>query len=388
MNGDPKPGSNLSHYRILSKLGGGGMGEVYLAEDTKLNRRVAIKLLPETAYADKQAHQRLIREARTAANLDHPNICSIHEIAEDGGHSFICMQYIEGETLDTLLKRKTLSQVEILSIAVQVADALAEAHSHETIHRDIKPSNIMITSRGAVKVMDFGLAKLMQPEQIASEAETAAMISTPGAVIGTLPYMAPEQVRGESLDGRSDIFSSGVVLYEMLSGHQPFLDKSSAGTASAILTREPLPLARFAPNISPELERIVLKTLQKDPDDRYQTAKDLLIDLRNLRDELQFQNRLERSASTVSGVRPPAIHSETTLDREQAQTIVADKRITLPEQTAQAAGTREREALCSDCAGCSRRHRCWLVRSSKFESALGQKADPRDTSIEQSGPNL
>ena len=308
------------------------MGEVYLAEDTKLNRRVAIKLLPETAYADKQAHQRLIREARTAANLDHPNICSIHEIAEDGGHSFICMQYIEGETLDTLLKRKTLNQVEILSIAVQVADALAEAHSHETIHRDIKPSNIMITSRGAVKVMDFGLAKLMQPEQIASEAETAAMISTPGAVIGTLPYMSPEQVRGESLDGRSDIFSFGVVLYEMLSGHQPFLDKSSAGTASAILTREPLPLARFAPNISTELERIVLKTLQKDPDDRYQTAKDLLIDLRNLRDELQFQNRLERSASTVSGVRPPAIHSGTTIDKEQAQTIVADKRITLPEQ--------------------------------------------------------
>ncbi len=308
------------------------MGEVYLAEDTKLNRRVAIKLLPETAYADKQAHQRLIREARTAANLDHPNICSIHEIAEDSGHSFICMQYIEGETLDTLLKRKTLNQVEILSIAVQVADALAEAHSHETIHRDIKPSNIMITSRGAVKVMDFGLAKLMQPEQIASEAETAAMISTPGAVIGTLPYMSPEQVRGESLDGRSDIFSLGVVLYEMLSGHQPFLDKSSAGTASAILTREPLPLARFAPNISTELERIVLKTLQKDPDDRYQTAKDLLIDLRNLRDELQFQNRLERSASTVSGVRPPAIHSGTTLDKEQAQTIVAEKRITLPEQ--------------------------------------------------------
>jgi serine/threonine protein kinase/formylglycine-generating enzyme required for sulfatase activity len=336
MKSDPKPGSNLSHYRILSKLGGGGMGEVYLAEDTKLNRRVAVKILPEAAHADKQAHLRLIREARTAANLDHPNICAIHEIAEDGGHSFICMQYIEGETLDTLLKRKTLSQVEILSIAVQVADALAEAHSHETIHRDIKPSNIMITSRGAVKVMDFGLAKLIQPEQIASEAETAAMISTPGAVIGTLPYMSPEQVRGESLDGRSDIFSFGVVLYEMLSGHQPFLDKSSAGTASAILTWEPLPLARFAPDISTELERIVLKTLQKDPDDRYQTAKDLLIDLRNLRDELQFQNRLERSASTASGIaqsfRPLASQSGATLEKDQTETIVADKRITLPEQ--------------------------------------------------------
>jgi eukaryotic-like serine/threonine-protein kinase len=337
MNSEPKPGSNLSHYRILSKLGGGGMGEVYLAEDTKLNRRVAIKLLAETAHADKQAHQRLIREARTAANLDHPNICSIHEIAEDGGHSFICMQYVEGETLDTLLKRKTLNQLEILSIAVQVADALTEAHAHETIHRDIKPSNIMITSRGSVKVMDFGLAKLMQStELIASEAETVAMISTPGAVIGTLPYMSPEQVRGDSLDGRGDIFSFGVVLYEMLSGHQPFLDKSSAGTASAILTREPLPLARFAPDISTELERIVLKTLRKNPDDRYQTAKDLLIDLRNLRDDLQFQNRLERSASTASGIvqplRPLASQSGTTLDKTQAETIVADKRITLPEQ--------------------------------------------------------
>ena len=315
MNSDPKPGSNLSHYRILSKLGGGGMGEVYLAEDTKLNRRVAIKLLKDSAYADKQAHQRLIREARTAANLDHPNICSIHEIADEGGHSFICMQYVEGETLDTLLKRKTLNQVDILSIAVQVADALTEAHAHETIHRDIKPSNIMITSRGSVKVMDFGLAKLMQPEQIASEAETEAMISTPGAVIGTLPYMSPEQVRGDLLDSRSDIFSFGVVLYEMLSGHQPFLDKSSAGTASAILTREPLPLARFAPDISTELERIVLKTLRKNPDDRYQTAKDLLIDLRNLRDDLQFQNRLERSASTASGIGLPTRHSGTTLDK-------------------------------------------------------------------------
>ena len=337
MNSEPKPGSNLAHYRILSKLGGGGMGEVYLAEDTKLNRRVAIKLLTQSAYGDKQAYQRLIREARTAANLDHPNICSIHEIAEDGGHSFICMQYVEGETLDSLLKRKALTHIEILAIAVQVADALTEAHAHETIHRDIKPSNIMITSRGSVKVMDFGLAKLMQPAGlIASEAETVAMISTPGAVIGTLPYMSPEQVRGDSLDGRSDIFSFGVVLYEMLSGHQPFLDKSSAATASAILTREPLPLVRFAPDIPTELERIVLKTLKKSPDDRYQTAKDLLIDLRNLRDELHFQNRLERSASTTSGMaqplRPLASQSRNTFDKDQAQTIVADKRVTLPAQ--------------------------------------------------------
>src|SRR5690349_23909388 len=242
MDVELSPGTNLSHYRILSKLGSGGMGEVYLAEDTKLNRRVAIKLLPQSAHADRQAHHRLIREARTAANLDHPNICSIHEIAEDAGRSFICMQYIEGETLDSLLKRKALDLIEVVSIATQIADALAEAHAHETIHRDIKPSNIMITSRGGVKVMDFGLAKLIQPaELVSTEAETEAMISAPGTVIGTLPYMSPEQVRGDSIDGRSDIFSLGVVLYEMVSGHQPFVDKSSAATASAILTREPLP---------------------------------------------------------------------------------------------------------------------------------------------------
>ena len=187
---EPTTDTNLAHYRILSKLGSGGMGNVYLAEDTKLNRRVAIKLLAESLAADKQAHHRLIREARTAANLDHPNICAIHEIAEDAGRSFICMQYIEGETLDSLLKRKTLDLIEALSIATQIADAMTEAHAHETIHRDLKPSNIMITARGTVKVMDFGLAKLIQPTKlVASEAATEAMISTPGTVIGTLPYM-------------------------------------------------------------------------------------------------------------------------------------------------------------------------------------------------------
>src|SRR5262252_7663673 len=162
MDNDASPG-NLSHYRLISKLGSGGMGDVYLAEDTKLNRRVAIKLIAESSATDRQAHQRLIREARTAANLDHPNICSIHEIAEDSGRTFICMQYIDGETLDCLLKRKALDLIEAVSIATQIADALAEAHAHETIHRDIKPPNIMITSRGGVKVMDFGLAKLIQP---------------------------------------------------------------------------------------------------------------------------------------------------------------------------------------------------------------------------------
>src|SRR5258705_5504293 len=288
----------ISHYRTISNRGSGGMGEVSLAEDTKLNRRVAIKILPPDTIASEQANRRLVREARAAAKLDHPNICSMHEVGEEDGRSFLCMQYIEGETLEVRMKRKPLDLSESLSIATQVADALAEAHVRGTVHRAIKPANIMITARGAVKVMDFGLAKLIQSsEAFRSEAETVALLSTPGAIIGTLPYMSPEQVGGEALDGRSDTFSFGVVLYEMLSGQQPFTSQSSAATASAILTREPPPLARYLRDAPTELERIVSKSLRKDVDERYQTAKDLLIDLERLRADLDFQLRVERSSS-------------------------------------------------------------------------------------------
>ena len=300
-------GTKLGHYKILSQLGAGGMGEVYLAEDTKLNRKVAIKLLPAGSLESENANRRLLREAQSAAKLDHPNICGILEVSEEDGRNFICMQYVEGETLEARMTRSRLDNrhplelSESLAIAIQVADALAEAHGRGTIHRDIKPSNIMVTARGAVKVMDFGLAKLIkQAEVVQSEAETEALLSTPGALIGTLPYMSPEQVRGEALDGRSDIFSFGVVLYEMISGQQPFAAKSSAATASAILTLEPSPLARFSNETPAELERIVSKALHKNPDERYQTARDLLIDLRHLRDELEFQHRLERSVSPRS----------------------------------------------------------------------------------------
>jgi serine/threonine protein kinase/formylglycine-generating enzyme required for sulfatase activity len=326
------PGTKLGRYEIRSKIGAGGMGEVYLAQDTKLNRKVAIKVLPLSSQANKHANQRLLREARAAANLDHSNICSIHEVAEEDDRTFICMQYVEGETLDARMKRKSLDLTESLSIAIQIVDALAEAHAHGTIHRDIKPSNVMITARGMVKVMDFGLAKLMHPD-VESEAETEARISTPGAIIGTVPYMSPEQVRGEALDGRSDIFSFGVVLYEMLSGQQPFACQSSAATASAILTREPLPLARFAPDAPAELERIVHKALRKEADERYQTAKDLLIDLKNLRTELEFQHRLERSVPPDSA-RQPSIQStepratRTTAKHPLTHTIVDSRQTT------------------------------------------------------------
>jgi eukaryotic-like serine/threonine-protein kinase len=305
-------GTHLNRYEILSKLGEGGMGEVFLAEDTSLRRKIAIKILPSQSIADERARMRLVREAQAAAALDHPNICAIYEVGESDGHTFICMQYVSGETLESLIKHKSLDLSEVLGIGIQVADALAEAHARSIIHRDIKPANIMITPRGSVKVMDFGLAKLFQSaEAVQSEAKTAQLISTQGAIIGTLPYMSPEQVRGEVLDGRSDIFSFGVVLYEMLSGHQPFGQKSAAATASAILTSDPSPLARFSRELPAELERIVSKTLRKDPDERYQTIKDLLLDLRSLKNELEFQHRLERSSSSESvNVKSPSLASE------------------------------------------------------------------------------
>ena len=311
------------------------MGEVYLAVDTKLNRKVAIKILPATSKANEQAGRRLVREARAAAKLDHPNICSIHEVGEEEGRTFIVMQYIDGETLSAKISSEPPALLEALTVATQVAEALSEAHAHGIIHRDIKPGNIMVTSRGAVKVMDFGLAKLIaQSDEIQTEAETEKLISTPGTVMGTLPYMSPEQVRGELLDVRSDIFSFGVMIYETLTGQQPFAANSSAATASAILTRETLPLARFSRDAPAELERIVSKALRKDKEERYQTAKDLLIDLRTLKDELEFQQRVERSTPPEEFGIPPSGRSissaqtsppegDTPSTRERSHTSIA-----------------------------------------------------------------
>src|SRR6266542_3530717 len=203
-------------------LGAGGMGEVYLAEDTQLGRRVALKLLPTQTISDEHARKRLVREARASATLDHPNICSVYEVGEADGRSFIAMQFVEGETLDIRMKRKPFALSESLAIGTQVADALAEAHAHGIIHRDIKPSNIIIAARGQAKVMDFGLAKVVQESgRIGTEAETQTMLTAPDMILGTIPYMSPEQVKAEKLDARTDIFSFGVVLYEMLCGRQP-----------------------------------------------------------------------------------------------------------------------------------------------------------------------
>ncbi|MFN2529710.1 MAG: protein kinase [Pyrinomonadaceae bacterium] len=331
----------LNRYQILSKLGEGGMGEVFLAEDTSLRRKIALKVLRPQSTSDERARLRLIREAQAAAALEHPNICAIYEVGENDGQTFISMQYVAGQTLDAFVKHNTVDLPHLLNIAIQIADALAEAHSVGILHRDIKPANIMITARGSVKVMDFGLAKVFQAaESLQSEAETVQLISTQGAIIGTLPYMSPEQVRGETLDGRSDIFSLGVVLYELLTGHHPFAHKSSAETASAILTSEQPPLARFCKELPAELERIVEKTLRKLPDERYQTIKDLLIDLRNLKDELDFQHRLERSASAESPQSKSVFFVEPSDTRSLAATIKLPGRPTAASATAITTGTR------------------------------------------------
>ncbi len=282
-------GQTISHYLIIGKLGSGGMGEVYLAEDQRLSRKVAIKFLPADVATDERARQRLLREAKTAATLDHPNICAIYEVGQDDSHSFIVLQYIEGETLAARLKRQRPDLREALAIAGQVADALSEAHARGIIHRDIKPENIMLTTRGQVKVLDFGLAKtLRDPGILESDAQTGSMLSIPGMVMGTVPYMSPEQVRGEDLDGRSDIFSFGTLLYEMLSGQRPFEAKSTAEVISAILTVEPPPISRssLGPIGSGE-DRLIRKCLEKDAGLRYQTMADLISDLEQIRREYE-----------------------------------------------------------------------------------------------------
>ncbi len=281
-------GTKLGRYEIRSKIGEGGMGEVYLAEDVTLRRLVAIKFTALNSTTSEEAHKRFLREAQIAAQLDHPNICTVHEVAHENGRSFIVMQYVEGETLEARLKRAPLKVSESLQIAAGIAEAITEAHDHGIIHRDIKPSNIMITTRGQVKVMDFGLARLSQPttlpgEQIVdTQAPTQALLTSPGMIIGTVPYMSPEQVHGQPLDARTDIFSFGVVLYEMLTGVKPFASKSPAGIISAILSSEPLPISEFVQNCPTELARIDNKCLVKERGQRYQSMQEVKTDLESV----------------------------------------------------------------------------------------------------------
>src|ERR1700730_6520272 len=272
-------GQTISHYRIVEKLGAGGMGVVYKAEDTKLGSLVALKFLPETLVTDASALERFQREARAASALNHPNICTIYDIAEYQGHPFIAMEYLDGQTLREHILGRTLDADEISKLGIQIAEALSAAHSKGVVHRDIKPGNIVVTASGRVKVLDFGLAKLIGSQ--GGNAPTKSLTET-HAVTGTLPYMSPEQLRGREVGARTDIYALGVVLYEMSTGRRLFTAEVSPQLIDDILNSPP-PLPRQVnPKISPKLEEIILKCLEKDREDRYQTAKEIGVDLRRM----------------------------------------------------------------------------------------------------------
>ncbi|HEX8399867.1 MAG TPA: protein kinase [Pyrinomonadaceae bacterium] len=280
-------GQTIGSYNILSKLGIGGMGEVYLADDTRLNRKVALKFLSKSLLGDKWAKRQLIKEAQAVAMLDHPNVCPVYGIEEIGEHNFIVMQYVEGETLADLVRKRQLTTEQVCSLAKQIASAIEAAHAHGIIHRDIKTGNIMVTASGQAKVLDFGLAKIIEPlHKAENDGENVTQFSQNGLIMGTVSYMSPEQLKAEKLDFRTDIFSFGTVLYELASGEHPFLRKSDAETITAILTDQPASARNFNnKSASSGIYPVVRKCLEKNKEQRFQSASELLLELQNLQDK-------------------------------------------------------------------------------------------------------
>jgi serine/threonine protein kinase len=319
-------GKCFGHYEIIKQLGAGGMGEVYLARDKKLDRQVAVKILNEKFNRDESSLQRFISEAKAASALNHPNILVIHEIGESEDTHYIISEFIQGKTLREMFKEKSLNLSEILDIFIQIANALAAAHAARIVHRDIKPENIMIRPDGYVKILDFGLAKLVEQKNITflglEDSTIGSNQTAEGVIFGTVNYMSPEQAKGERVDERTDIFSFGVVIYEMLAGRTPFAGDSVLKTFANFINAEPSPLSRFAATLPDDLQQIVSKMLRENADERYQTMKDVLTDLKDLKESLRSEKQSEKSLRPENDNKTETI--KVTISREKRQTFLTD----------------------------------------------------------------